>query len=187
MNAGPLGVAATQLTERIQQALHDRGFYAGAVDGIAGPATSEAIRAFEQRLGVAATGDVNERVLALLKSERGRLANARQPAAGLPVAGPPAAPKPTLASAPTAPKQALQLMPAPVPPEPLTGSAEGRLQRVQKALNVAGYGPLPVDGRLDDRTAAAIRQFETEHGLPVTGRLSERLVSMLVVKSASAN
>jgi len=180
----PLANLTAQLTERIQQALRDRGFYTGAVDGIAGPATSDAIRAFEQRLGVAATGDVNDRVLALLKSERGRQISSRPQ-----VTVAPQAPRPIPVSAPVAPlapKPALQLMPAPVPPEPLTGSTEGRLQRVQRALNIAGYGMLRTDGRYDDKTAEAIRKFQAEHGMPVTGQLSERLLTALAPKSAEA-
>jgi peptidoglycan hydrolase-like protein with peptidoglycan-binding domain len=174
-----------QLTLRVQQALHDRGFYTGAVDGIAGPATAESIRAFEQRLGVAATGDVNDRVLALLDSRRGRQATPRPQVAAVPQAI-----KPIAVSAPVAqrpvPQSLVQLMPAPVPPEPLTGSTEGRLQKVQRALNVAGYGPLRPDGRLDDKTVEAIRKFEAEHGMPITGKISDRLVSELVVRSAQA-
>jgi peptidoglycan hydrolase-like protein with peptidoglycan-binding domain len=172
----------TQLTQRIQQGLRDRGFYTGALDGLAGPATSDAIRLFEQRLGVAATGDANERVLALLKSERGRQITLRPQ-----VAAAPQVVKPTLVSAPVTPRPApIQLMPAPVPPEPLTASAEGRIQKVQRALNVAGYGLLRADGHFDDKTAEAIRKYEAEHGMPITGRLSERLVSDLLMKSAQA-
>jgi peptidoglycan hydrolase-like protein with peptidoglycan-binding domain len=182
----PLAIAVTQLTERIQQGLHERGFYAGAVDGIAGPATAEAIRSFEQRLGVAANGEVNDRVLTLLKSERGRMTNARPASATAPAAAAPVQTKPVLAALHAAPHPTTPLMPAPVPPEPLTGSTEGRLQRVQKALNTAGYGILRTDGRLDDKTVAAIKTYETEHGLPVTGRLTERLMSSLVVRSAAA-
>jgi peptidoglycan hydrolase-like protein with peptidoglycan-binding domain len=181
----PLANLATQLTERIQQGLHERGFYTGAVDGIAGSGTTEAIRAFETRMGVAATGEVNDRVLALMKSERGRQMRAPAPLPVVPVAAKPipiAAPAPLPAPAATH----IGLMPAAVPPEPLTGSTEGRLQRVQRALNVAGYGPIRADGRFDERTGAAIRKYEGEHGLPVTGRLTERLMSELVVRSAEA-
>jgi len=179
----PLANLTTQLTERIQQGLRERGFYTGAVDGIAGPGTSEAIRAFETRMGVAATGDVNDRVLALMKSERGRQMRAAPPPPVVPVA---AKPVPVAAPQPAPVQAHAGLMPAPVPPEPLTGSAEGRLQRVQRALNVAGYGPIRADGHYDERTGAAIRKYEAEHGLPVTGRLTERLMSELVVRSAEA-
>jgi peptidoglycan hydrolase-like protein with peptidoglycan-binding domain len=131
-------------------------------------------------MGVAATGDVNDRVLALLRSKRGLQTHAGPVAAAVPVAQKPIAP------AAPAPAPHPGLMPAAVPPEPLTGSIEGRTQRVQRALNVAGYGPIRADGRLDDRTAEAIRKFEVEHGLPSTGRVSDRLIAALVVRSAQA-
>lgn len=178
----PLANLQVQTTQHIQQALRDRGFYTGAVDGIAGPATAEAIRAFEQRVGVPASGEADDKVLALLKSPRGRVVNQHpQVAAARPVAQP----VPVAVVAPPA-RPAVQLMPAPVPPEPLTGSTEGRLQKAQRALNVAGYGPIRTDGIQDEKTSEAIRKFEAEHGLPQTGRMSDRLLSALVVRSADA-
>ncbi|MGB2953825.1 MAG: peptidoglycan DD-metalloendopeptidase family protein [Gaiellaceae bacterium] len=50
--AGRPGVAALQV------ALRDRGLYAGAVDGAAGPATTAALRRFQRRAGLPADGVV---------------------------------------------------------------------------------------------------------------------------------
>jgi peptidoglycan hydrolase-like protein with peptidoglycan-binding domain len=50
---------------------------------------------------------------------------------------------------------------------------------VQKALSRAAYGPLPVDGLLGPRTRDAIKQFEADHGLPVSGEISEQLMTEL--------
>lgn len=55
-----------------------------------------------------------------------------------------------------------------------------RLIAVQTALNQAGYGPLKVDGQMTKDTAGAIRRFELDHGLPITGLANERLVKRLV-------
>ena len=59
--------------------------------------------------------------------------------------------------------------------------AEGdrRIAAVQAALSRAAYGPLPPDGLLGPRTRDAIRRFEADHGLPVTGEVSERLLAEL--------
>ena len=50
---------------------------------------------------------------------------------------------------------------------------------VQRALSEYGYGQLKLSGVLDDATSTAIEKFEREHKLPVTGRVSDRLVSDL--------
>ena len=50
---------------------------------------------------------------------------------------------------------------------------------VQRVLSDYGYGQIKPSGVLDQPTSAAIEKFEREHKLPVTGRISEGLVSDL--------
>jgi hypothetical protein len=86
--------------------------------------------------------------------------------------------------------------PAPAPPRPvqapavrrndpigeLIGASIGspaRVLAVQRALSEFGYGQIKVSGTLDQATSAAIEKFEGEHKLPVTGRISDRLLSEL--------
>ena len=52
-----------------------------------------------------------------------------------------------------------------------------RIADVQRALLRSGYDPGPIDGIIGIRTRLAIRSFEADHGLPVTGRVSEQLES----------
>ncbi len=54
-----------------------------------------------------------------------------------------------------------------------------RIAAVQRALSAYGYGQVKASGNLDDATTAAIEKFEREHNLPITGRVSDRLVSEL--------
>ena len=54
-----------------------------------------------------------------------------------------------------------------------------RVTAVQRALSEYGYGQIKPTGFVDEATTAAIQRFEREHKLPVTGRISERLVSQL--------
>ncbi len=56
-----------------------------------------------------------------------------------------------------------------------------RIIAVQRALANYGYGQIKATGVLDRQTSAAIARFEHEHNLPVTGRLSDRLVADLSV------
>jgi hypothetical protein len=54
-----------------------------------------------------------------------------------------------------------------------------KVTAVQRALSEYGYGQIRPSGVLDQPTVTAIERFEREHKLPVTGRVSERLVSQL--------
>lgn len=60
------------------------------------------------------------------------------------------------------------------PPQP-----SPKVTAVQRALSEYGYGQIKQSGVVDEPTMAAIERFEREHKLPVTGRISERLVSQL--------
>jgi peptidoglycan hydrolase-like protein with peptidoglycan-binding domain len=57
-------------------------------------------------------------------------------------------------------------------------------RRVQTALNQAGYGPIAVDGYPGSETADAIRRFELDNGLPITGEVGDRLIARLVAVGA---
>ena len=54
-----------------------------------------------------------------------------------------------------------------------------RIMAVQRVLSNYGYGQIKLSGMLDDPTSQAIEKFEREHKLPVSGRLSDRLVNEL--------
>ena len=54
-----------------------------------------------------------------------------------------------------------------------------QVSAVQRALAEFGYGQIRQSGVIDEATSAAIVKFEREHQLPVTGRLSDRLVNEL--------
>ena len=52
---------------------------------------------------------------------------------------------------------------------------------VQRALADYGYGQLKSSGVVDRPTREAIERFEREHNIPVTGKISDRLVDELAV------
>jgi hypothetical protein len=58
-------------------------------------------------------------------------------------------------------------------------ASPARVMAVQRALSDFGYGQIKVTGTLDDPTSAAIERFERDHKLPVSGRLSDRLLTEL--------
>jgi len=62
-----------------------------------------------------------------------------------------------------------------------TSSVGGRsrVMAVQRALSAYGYGQIKPSGVFDEPTSVAIAKFEGDRKLPVTGRLSDRLLSEL--------
>ena len=78
---------------------------------------------------------------------------------------PPPPPAPAPAAAPAPP-------PAPMMPANLT-PAQQKVAKVQMALNTNGATPpLTVDGKWGPRTAAALKAFQSAHGLKATGTMN---------------
>lgn len=106
-----------------------------------------------------------------------------------------AAPKPPQAAVNVAPKplEPVTMMPhqavATIAPQPVAARRNDpiadligpspRIVAVQHALSDYGYGQIKPSGMLDEATSAAIGKFEREHKLPVTGRITDRLVNEL--------
>lgn len=63
-------------------------------------------------------------------------------------------------------------------------AARLRTRRVQEALNQLGYGPVDTDGRSGGKTATAIRRFELDNGLPLTGVAGDAVMAKLVMIGA---
>ena len=90
--------------------------------------------------------------------------------------------KATTGAAPAAPSGVLR-PPASIPVasrnETVASSGPRRVAAVQRALTQYGYGQLKPTGTAGSDTQAAIKKFEREHRIPVTGHISDRLVHEL--------
>jgi membrane-bound lytic murein transglycosylase B len=62
---------------------------------------------------------------------------------------------------------------APEPTRHPIGLQRAGIRELQRLLNRLGYGAGPADGRIGDRTRAAIRAFERARGLEVRGRATD--------------
>ncbi|MBU1213418.1 MAG: peptidoglycan-binding protein [Alphaproteobacteria bacterium] len=62
---------------------------------------------------------------------------------------------------------------------PVSDEAKLVMQTIQQSLKQMGYEPGPVNGAYSAETERAIRNLETDHNLPETGRVSGRLVEAL--------
>jgi hypothetical protein len=61
-----------------------------------------------------------------------------------------------------------------------------RILAVQRILAEFGYGQIKPSGILDDATSSAIEAFERGHKMPVTGQVSDRLVSELAAMTGQS-
>ena len=61
--------AVRDYTTALQQSLHDAGYYDGAVDGVYGPATVDAVEALQQAHGLPSTGALDKATAAALQSD----------------------------------------------------------------------------------------------------------------------
>lgn len=179
----PVPKTPSPLVAEIQRELARRGLYDGAPDGLSGPKTEAAVRAFEQSAHMRVTGEPTEAVLQQLR---------RAPP---PVAAPAA---PRTSPPPQAAAQVRQAQPpAPLPvndsgitgsvrpPGDVQGAPSARLLAVQQALARLGYGPIKLDGQPGSETRLAIQRFERDRNLPVTGDASDRVVRELAAVSGT--
>ncbi|WP_349360054.1 peptidoglycan-binding domain-containing protein [Stappia sp.] len=163
----PAELERQRLVRDVQVELRRLGLYEGTLDGLKGPATERGVRAYQRTRGLPETGLVDTALLARLAMDTG--GTTAEPS-GPPI--PPRAPEATGAAS------------APVPPAPVAGTQGGatasvqrdaRLARVQKALADLGYGPIDIDGLMGSQTASAIRRFELDRGMAITGEADAEL------------
>ncbi|MGH6718043.1 MAG: peptidoglycan-binding protein [Alphaproteobacteria bacterium] len=177
-------VGATSLnrvqTMDLQWQLAVHGYDPGAADGVVGPRTWAAIRAYQADAGLPADGVPTIALLDHVRLTDPPVRNARAVAdygwASLPVVQPavaqPARATTSMPASPTADGGAWS-RPVAVPLATIYTVA------VQQALSAGGYRPGPIDGVAGPRTTTAIRRYQGEHGLPVTGIVSQALVNHL--------
>src|SRR5262245_14646809 len=117
---GPTGDIAAA-----QQRLKDRGYYTGPVDGVIGPRTAAALRAYQRDRGLRATGQLDSQTASALNETTN--ATTMTPAVDV--------------------------------------------RTAQRQLKERGYYTGPVDGVVGPATESALRAYQRDRGLKVTGRL----------------
>ncbi|MDJ0931806.1 peptidoglycan-binding domain-containing protein [Breoghania sp.] len=162
----------SELVTDLQNSLTRMGYYAGPVDGLDGPRTQDAIRAYERASGLAVTGRPSHALRARLILED--------------VALPRTAPTPPASSSSSsADTSGIPLPPADIRDQNQATDSIGTLisrdtvSSVQRVLLQLGYGPITVDGLMGGETASAVRRFELDCGMPIDGQLDERLYAAL--------
>lgn len=159
---------------RVQSVLAGLKLYDGAVDGLNGPKTREAVMTYQRIIGLPPTGEVSPQLLAQLD---GRTVVAAAPLpdnVSLEPTG--AVPAPTPRPAALAGNEAA---PAPEPAVMSPPAASERIRRVQAGLRSFGNDQLVIDGLSGSRTRSAILEFQALFGLPETGEADDAVVAKM--------
>jgi peptidoglycan hydrolase-like protein with peptidoglycan-binding domain len=161
------------VVEKVQAVLKSMNLYEGEVDGLNGPNTRTAIAAYRKTLGMPGSGEIDDALLQQLgagETTAGiepRPAVARDPIAER-LAEEPSAP-PTLAERPQ--EIAVRIG------EP--AAADPMILKIQAGLKAFGNDGMEIDGRIGNKTRAAIREFQSLFGLAVTGEPSQEVYAKM--------
>jgi peptidoglycan hydrolase-like protein with peptidoglycan-binding domain len=165
-----------QITTDVQRELARLGLYSGAIDGKPGPRTSAAVAAYERAAGLQVTGQASAALLQAMKQPLPK------PQAAVPVPTAPGA-DPIAAALDQREQQRANSIAAQQETQ-----AEQQMHQnyriVQTALNRMGYASLPIDGNASAATSDAIRRFELDNGLPITGEASDDLIARMIAIGA---
>lgn len=141
---------ANPRVEEIQITLTSLGYYTGTKDGRMGQKTREAIKDFQESIGVKPTGYIDEITLRQIEDTR----RARE-------------------------QKELEKIYSSVEvrrafPEKSTSLVSGSkwtVRDIQAALKNAGFDPGSIDGKLGPRTQQAIKEFQRTKGLKIDGKV----------------
>ncbi|MEZ2333240.1 peptidoglycan-binding protein [Mesorhizobium sp. RCC_202] len=147
------------VVQQVQGILKDLSFYDGTVDGLTGPATRKAIQAYQLKVGLPGSGEIDNALLDQL--------GARQTTAAIPHP----APRPADATVTASAKPAINAVSAPA--DGATQSPDARIVKIQAGLKAFGNDDMQLDGKVGARTKSAIKEFQALFGLPETGEPDE--------------
>lgn len=142
---------ADPVVRDIQSALQEMAMYDGTVDGVAGPKTLAAIRAFQKRAGLEPNGKAGAPLLDAIRT-------ASVPAPNLKVV--------------RAKKQTQEEVIA-------EGPDAETIKAIQAALKAHGHEEIEPDGIAGSKTAAAVKEFQKAKKLKVTGAADEALLKAM--------
>jgi peptidoglycan hydrolase-like protein with peptidoglycan-binding domain len=168
----------------IQKALKSAGFDPGAMDGILGSRTRNAIRDFQFDTGTLATGNLNEETLTTLGlrgTAPAELARAEESEAPVFVEPAPeldpdaaAALDPNAAALPGEDSEEAFIRDnLAISPESHVSSRDD-MRSVQESLRALEYNPGEINGMMSSETRQAVREFQLLNGLQVTGNVDQQ-------------
>lgn len=157
------------LIRDMQRELARLGHYDGAIDGIPGPMTARALRAYAERTGLQRAPEPSAQLV-----ERMRLTESAAQPSPTPSAEPPAR------AAPQPPAGQQQYVPPMEIPSAAARADDATLvAEIQQGLSNIAYADISVDGVAGSETRQAIRRFESDYRLPETGNPNRAVLEKL--------
>ena len=147
-----------KLVRSIQAELAGQNLYLDVVDGLTGPNTSNAIKSFQEKMGLDADGVPSKELLGLIQNAR--------------------APKGVAQSKPIKQTQVRQEVAGLESGDTKTFSTD-MVRLIQIGLSQSAYPHVEVDGLIGSQTRDAIAQFEKHYRLPVTGLPNKQVLNKL--------
>jgi peptidoglycan hydrolase-like protein with peptidoglycan-binding domain len=148
------------VVEQVQSILHSMNLYAGDVDGVIGPNTQRAIAAYQETMGLTVSGEIDDALLEQLGSA--------DRTAGI-------MPKPRPAAAQ---EIEVETVSADVAAED-RAKPDPMILKIQAGLKAFGNDGMEIDGVIGSKTRAAIKEFQSLFGLPVTGEPDDKLYAKM--------
>ena len=171
------GFTGSDAVRAVQKRLKELGYYKGSADGDFGPATEEAVIAFQKANGLTADGKVGEKTLAKMNAKN--VVSAKE-------ANATAAPKTT-----TKPTAKVTNTPRPTATPDLSkdiylesGSSGKKVETLQRRLIELGWMSGSVTGKYDSTTEAAVSAFQKKAKLWVDGKAGPDTLNALYSANA---
>ncbi|PHP68366.1 peptidoglycan-binding protein [Zhengella mangrovi] len=156
----------------VQQVLAGLKLYDGAVDGLNGPQTREAVKTYQRIVGLPVTGEISADLMRQLDGRR--VASVENPVpqnVSLEPTGAVPAPTPR----PVAVSRPEETDGGPAPAD----QGNEQVKRVQAGLRSFGNDQIIIDGLPGARTRSAIVEFQSLFGLPQTGEADDAVVAKM--------
>ncbi len=144
----------SELTKELQIALAEKNIYSGSIDGIYGTRTKNAIVAYQEKSNLNANGKVTAKLLSHVLMSGKAIARIPVPTHNVALLGS----DQTDAS---------------------NGKSKKLVSAIQAGLKNYGYEDIIIDGVMGNQTSNAIRRFELDYGLQITGEASNTLLKKL--------
>lgn len=161
----PLSQIEGESARILQEKLKAEGFYEGEVDGILGPKSQQALMKFQESKGLTASGKLDNQTASALGIEISDVQPVRgeEPAA--------------------TPKDDTEVTDeTEIETQAGTTLDKETIRQVEEALKTKNLFTGKVDGVIEADTTNAIRRFQSENGITVTGRLDVQTLNALGVK-----
>lgn len=142
------------VVEEVQRILAGLNLYAGDIDGLTGPQTRGAIESYRKMVGLSASADIDDQLLAQLGA-RPRVVASAPPL-------PPGSPGTDMIETSSA-----------------VTKGDAMVMRIQAGLKAFGNDGIEIDGVVGSRTRLAILEFQSLFGLPETGEPDQALYTKM--------